>query len=158
MFDEYGIPRGVDLDEAALIPLYHFVYCSRAAERVDDAEVTRIVEEAQRNNLAHGITGVLVFGSGVFFQWIEGPAAEIRKLIATLHRDKRHYDIVSLSQSEEKRERLYPDWDMERVEADDIRLVLQDALESAEDKNNRVALTRILEQLGTGSLDPLGRV
>ncbi|MHC2002957.1 BLUF domain-containing protein [Methylobacterium sp. CM6241] len=157
MFDEYGIPRGVDSDDDALIPLYHFVYCSRAAEGVDDAEVSRIVEAAQRNNLAHGITGVLVFGSGVFFQWIEGPAAEIKKLIATLHRDKRHYDIVSLSQSEEERERLYPDWDMEKVEAEDIRLVLQDALDNAEDKNNRLALMRILEQLDAGALDPLGR-
>lgn len=157
MFDEYGIRRGADLDEVALPKLYHFVYCSRAAEGVDDAEVCRIVETAQRNNLAHGVTGVLVFGSGVFFQWIEGPAVEIQKLIATLHRDKRHYDIVSLSQSEEERERLYPNWDMEKVEADDIRLVLQDAFESAEDKNNRVALKRILEQLDLGSLDPLGR-
>ena len=156
MFDEYGIPRGADLDEAALPKLYHFVYCSRAAEGIDDAEVARIVETAQRNNLAHGITGVLVFGSGVFFQWIEGPATEIRKLIAILHRDKRHYDIVSLSQSEEERERLYPHWDMEKVEAGDIRLVLQDALESADDKNNRVALTRILKHLDSGSLNSLG--
>jgi hypothetical protein len=46
---------------------------------------------------------------------------------------------------------------MEKVEAEDIRLVLQDALETAEDKNNRVALTRILEQLDSGALDPLGR-
>ncbi|GJE14594.1 BLUF domain-containing protein [Methylobacterium longum] len=155
MFDEYGIPQGANLDEAALSKLYHFVYCSRAAEGVDDAEVCRIVETAQRNNLVHGITGVLVFGSGVFFQWIEGPAAEIQKLIATLHRDKRHHDIVSLSQSEEERERLYPNWDMEKVEAEDIRLVLQDAFESAEDKNNRVALKRILKQLDLGAL---GRV
>ncbi|KQP28378.1 blue light sensor protein [Methylobacterium sp. Leaf102] len=157
MFDEYGIPRGVNFDEDALVPLYHFVYCSRAAEGVDDAEVSRIVEAAQRNNLAHGITGVLVFGSGVFFQWIEGPAGQIQKLIAILHRDKRHYDIVSLSQSEEERERLYPNWDMEKVEAEDIRLVLRDALESADDQNNRVALTRILEHLDSGALDPLGR-
>lgn len=97
---------------------------------------------------------MLVFGSGVFFQWIEGPAAEIQKLIATLHSDKRHYDIVSLSQSEEERERLYPNWDIEKVEAEDIRLVLQDALENAEDRNNRVALTRILEHIDLG---PLGR-
>ncbi|GJD44884.1 hypothetical protein AFCDBAGC_2753 [Methylobacterium cerastii] len=156
MFDEYGIPRGAEFDEAALPKLYHFVYCSRAAGGVDDAEVARIVETAQRNNLAHGITGVLVFGSGVFFQWIEGPAAEIRKLIATLHRDKRHYDIVSLSQSEEERERLYPNWDMEKVEAGDIRLVLQDALESTDDKNNRVALKRILKHLDSDSLNSLG--
>jgi hypothetical protein len=157
MFDEYGFFRhGNELDDAALPALFHFVYCSRAADGVDDAEVGRIVESAQRRNLAHGITGVLVFGSGVFFQWIEGPAAQIQNLIASLYSDPRHYDIVSLSQGEEERERLYPDWVMEKVEAEDIRAVLQDALESAEDKNNAAALKRILNHFGSAPLLPFG--
>ncbi|WHQ70497.1 BLUF domain-containing protein [Methylorubrum extorquens] len=157
MFDEYGIPRGAELGEPALPALHHFVYCSRASDGIDDAEVGRIVESAQRHNLASGITGVLVFGSGVFFQWIEGPAAPLQKLIASLYGDSRHYDIVSLDQSEEERERLYPNWDMERVGAEDIRLVLEDALESAENKNNVAALKRILKQLDSGPLNSLGR-
>ena len=155
MFDEFDIPGDTEPDDAALI-LDTFVYCSLAAAGVDDVEVGRIIELSQRRNVARDITGVLVFGSGVFFQWIEGPAAKIQNLIAILHRDERHHDIVSLSQSEEERERLYPNWDMEKVEAGDIRLVLQDALESADDKNNRVALTRILKHLDSGSLNSLG--
>jgi hypothetical protein len=149
MFDEFGFPRGADLDVAAP-SLYTFVYCSRAAEGVDDAEVGRIVELAQCRNLARGITGVLAFGNGVFFQLIEGPAAEIRKLIATLHCDPRHYDVVSLDWSEERRERLYPNWEMERVTADDIRMVLNDALESSENEHDVAALRRILEHLASG--------
>ena len=156
MFDEIGFPSDPDYDATAPT-LYTFVYCSRAADSVDDVEVNRLIELAQRYNLTSGITGVLVFGSGVFFQWIEGPAAEVRKLMARLHGDPRHYDIVSLDQSEEKRERLYPDWQMERVGADDIREVLHDALESAEDENNIAALKRILDHLATKSLDTLGR-
>ncbi len=154
MFDEIGFPRGAELDDAGLPALYHFVYCSRAADGVDDVEVERIVEWAQRHNLARGITGMLAFGSGVFFQWIEGPAAEVQKLIASLHGDSRHYDIVSLEQSEEKRERLYPNWAMEKVEAEDIRAVLEDALESAEDTKTIATLKRILDQLASGPLDP----
>jgi hypothetical protein len=46
---------------------------------------------------------------------------------------------------------------MERVGADDIREVLQDALESAEDENNIATLKRILDHLATGSLGSLGR-
>ena len=156
MFDEIGFPSNPNYDASAPT-LYTFVYCSRAADSVDDAEVNRLIESAQRYNLTCGITGVLVFGSGIFFQWIEGPATAVRKLMASLHGDPRHYDIVSLDQSEEKRERLYPDWQMERVGADDIREVLQDALESAEDKNNIAALNRILDRLATRSLDSLGR-
>ena len=157
MFDEYGFSRdGEGAGDSDLSMLYHFVYCSRAADGVDDAEVDRIVEAAQRSNQARGITGVLVFGSGIFFQWIEGPATQIKDLIARLHHDPRHHDIVSLSQSEEERERLYPNWTMERVEAEDIRAVLQDALDSAEDKNNATALERILGHLGSQPLLSLG--
>lgn len=154
MFDEFGFPSGADLEDAAPT-LCTFVYCSRAAEGVDDVEVGRIVESAQRRNLASNITGVLVFGNGVFFQLIEGPAAQIRKLIATLHCDPRHYDVVSLDWSEERRERLYPNWEMERVAADDIRVVLNDALESSEDEDNVAALKRILEHLASWPLDSL---
>lgn len=157
MLDEYGFHLGAESDEAALPALYHFVYCSRAAGSVDDAEVGRIVEAAQRRNLARGITGVLVFGGGIFFQWIEGPAAQMHPLIASLHGDSRHHDIVMLSQSEEERERLYLNWDMEKVEADNIRVVLKDALENTEDENNIAALTRILEQLDSGPIKSLGR-
>ena len=156
MFDEPGFPSDHDLDATAPT-LYTFVYCSRAAKGVDDAEVSRLIERAQRHNLTCGITGVLVFGSGVFFQWIEGPTAEVRKLMASLYSDPRHYDIVSLDQSEEKRERLYPNWQMERVGAEDLREVLEDALESAEDERNIAALKNILDHLSTRSLDSLGQ-
>ena len=154
MFDEFGFPRDADSDYAAPI-LATFVYCSRAAEGVDDAEVDRIIECSQSSNVARKITGVLVFGSGVFFQWIEGPPAQVEKLAASLHGDSRHHDIVTLDRSVEKRVRLYPNWAMELVGAADIRAVLQDALESAEDESNIAALRRILERLDSGPVDTL---
>ena len=156
MFDEFRFPRDPDVDYAAPV-LGSFVYCSRAAEGVDDVEVDRIIEQSQRRNVERDITGVLVFGSGVFFQWIEGPPVEVENLIASLHGDPRHYDIVPLDRSVEKRERLYPNWEMERVGADDLREVLQDALGSADDENNNAALGRILKHLDLGPLDTLGR-
>lgn len=156
MFDEFGFPADADFDYAAPL-LATFVYCSRAAQGVDEVEVGRMVDLSQRRNVAREITGVLVFGSGVFFQWIEGPPAEVDTLIENLHNDPRHYDIVTLDRSVEKRERLYPNWEMERVGADDIRTVLKEALDSAEDENNIAALTRIVRHLDSGSLETLGR-
>ena len=156
MFDEFNFLDDDDFEPDAVI-LETFVYCSRAVESVDDAEVVRLVEFSQRRNVARGITGVLVFGSGVFFQWIEGPPDQVKGLIANLHSDTRHQDIVTLDRTVEKRERLYPHWEMERVEADDIRSVLRDALESAEDENNIAALRRILAHLDSGPLASVGR-
>ena len=64
---------------------------------------------------------------------------------------------MSLNDAEEVRERVYPDWDMEQVGADDIREVLRDALGTAEDPGNQAALNRILGQLESGPLQSLGR-
>ncbi|MEE4278246.1 MAG: BLUF domain-containing protein [Halieaceae bacterium] len=156
MFDEPGFSREADPGFPA-IALETFVYCSRASEGVGDAEVDRLIEFSQRRNVARGITGVLVFGNGVFFQWVEGPPTEVQKLVASLHGDSRHHDIVELDRSIDRRERLYPGWEMELVEADDIRAVLLDALESTEDASNVAALKRILGHLDSAPLASLGR-
>jgi hypothetical protein len=146
--DEHGIG----------LPLLHqVIYCSRAAPGVEASAVDRIIETARRVNPAHGITGLLVFGSGMFFQWIEGPRDNITLLMDRIRRDPRHEQVVTLSETEEVRERLFPDWDMELVTADDIRAVLLDALATAEDDRSTEALTLMLEQIDADGLgSPVG--
>lgn len=137
--------------------LYNLVYCSRATAGVDDAAVARIIASARRRNPAGGITGLLVFGSGIFFQWLEGPRDNVLALLTTLKADPRHEHVVALSQSEEVRERLFPEWDMELVEASAIREVLSDALGSATDERSAATLRQLLSQLDDGPLSDLDR-
>ena len=137
--------------------LYNLVYCSRAAEGIDDGDVNHIVESAQRWNPVFGITGLLVFGGGIFFQWLEGPRENVLHLMSLLEADPRHESVVLLSESEEVRERLFPDWDMERVEPDSIRDVLEDALDSAHDLHNVRSLSVLLHQLEESPLSQLGQ-
>ena len=136
--------------------LYNLVYCSQASAGVDQAAVDRIIATARRWNPEQGITGLLVFGSGIFFQWLEGPRDNVLGLMAKLGADPRHGGIVRLSEVEEVRERLFPDWNMELVTTDDIRDVLIDALESATDPQNAETLAGLLEQLDSGQLSALG--
>ena len=137
--------------------LHNVVYCSRAADGVDDAAVARIIETARRCNPVQGITGLLVFGNGIFFQWLEGPRDNVMQLMANLKKDPRHHDVVTLSAVEEVRERLFSDWDMELVSSDDIRDVLVDALDHARDENNAQALKLLLSQLDSGKLNGIGQ-
>ncbi len=145
------IIHAIDGDEPApdhgLPLLFNLVYCSRAAAPVGDADVDRIIASARRHNPRLGITGLLVFGGGIFFQWLEGPRAQVERLMTTLRADTRHHAIVTLSQSEEVRERLFPEWDMELVTPTDIRGVLVDARDEAEDPAQLEALDRLLAQL-----------
>jgi len=127
--------------------LYNVVYCSRASAGVDSADVDAIVATARRHNPVLGITGILVFGSDVFFQWIEGPKTEVLGLMKRIEADRRHETMVVLSSSEEMRERVFPNWDMELVDGEDIQEVLQDALEAAEDKKSVEALQLLLDKL-----------
>lgn len=121
-YDEPGFNRGPPL-------LFNVVYCSRAAANVDAAIVDQVIATLRRNNTRQGITGMLISGDGIFFQWLEGPRASITGLMERLRSDTRHGQIIVLSEIEESSERLFPEWDMELVEAQDIRVVLVDALE-----------------------------
>lgn len=132
--------------------LYNLVYCSRASDGVDDDAVNQIIETSRRCNPARSITGLLVFGSGIFFQWLEGPRDSVLALLALLKKDPRHHTVVLLTSGEEVRERLFPDWDMELVTADAVRDVLVDALDSAQDPQNAESLRELLQQLDAGLL------
>ena len=52
-----------------------------------------------------------------------------------------------LSEVEESRERLFPQWDMELVDAEHIRDVLVDALEVDHEPHNAEALRALLAEL-----------
>jgi len=114
---------------------------------VGTADIERIIASARRNNAGLGITGLLVFGSGVFFQWLEGPRSGIDVMRRRLAADTRHDTIIALDESEELRERLFPEWDMELVSATAIREVLVDAIDDAGESSNAAALQRLLAML-----------
>ena len=119
---------------------------------------TTPVEEITCSNPENGITGLLVFGSGIFFQWLEGPRDNVMSLMERLKTDPRHENVVALTETEEVRERLFPDWDMELVTGTDIREVLQDALDNARDAKNAEVLKGLLEKLNEGELSGLGAI
>jgi len=75
------------------------------------------------------------------------------KIIAA---DPRHSSIVVLSEEGEVHDRMFPEWDMELVEAADIRDVLVDAEQHATDEKQKQVLAELLRELDSGALGALG--
>lgn len=127
--------------------LHNLIYCSLATPNMDPAEVEQIIATARRYNPRYGITGLLVYGSGIFFQWLEGPKDNVISLMKLISEDSRHLNLVVLSEEDEIRERLFPNWDMELVEAAEIGEVLKNALKEASDEKQKQMLLMFLKKL-----------
>ena len=132
--------------------LFNLVYASTVADGVSSADVDNIINASHHNNSLVGITGILVLGSGIFFQWIEGPKEEVMSLVKLIETDRRHELMTVLSTDEEIRERIFPSWDMELVDADHIQEVLQDALETARDDRSVAALQLLLQKVSQNTI------
>jgi len=134
--------------------IHHIVYCSQAVQHMDKEALEKIISTAKRHNPRFGITGLLVFGGGIFFQWLEGPRDNVTSLFKIISADPRHFDVVLLTKEDEFRERLFPNWDMELVAAEDISAVLEDAMHEASDPQQKNTLSQMLQELNKS---PLGK-
>ena len=89
--------------------LISMTYASRANLDVSVNDFNEILQQAQDNNAANGITGMLIFNKDYFLQTIEGPRAQINRLLYGLIADKRHYDL-QLLQTRELEHREWAKW------------------------------------------------
>lgn len=62
-------------------------------------QMERIRESALRRNPELGVHAVLLYQSGWFVLWAEGPAKTVRKLMARVGRDKRHHTPIVVHHS-----------------------------------------------------------
>jgi hypothetical protein len=87
------------------------VYRSRATEALGWDELDALLRRARERNRREGLTGLLVYDRGHFFQWLEGPAAALERVWEAVRRDPRHRDIERLG-SPRLPMRLFADWEM----------------------------------------------
>lgn len=76
--------------------LTNIVYRSRAAKPLSPAELHDLTLTSQVRNDREGITGLLLYDEGRFFQWLEGSAESLHRLMAVIRRDPRHTDVEVL--------------------------------------------------------------
>jgi hypothetical protein len=98
--------------------LVRMLYVSRAVGPQTGTVTAGILAAAQAHNAAHGVSGVLCQGQGLYLQVLEGERGELNQLYARLLQDRRHQD-VQLLVFEEITQRRYPDWTMAHVRLPD---------------------------------------
>ena len=86
-------------------------YRSRAVAPMSELELHRLLRAAQIRNRAEGITGLVIYDSGRFFQWLEGPAEGLARVWDSVSRDPRHTGIEILG-NQPTAERFFGDWDL----------------------------------------------
>lgn len=78
-----------------------------------------IVAQAQRNNALKGVTGMLCHYDGSFLQFLEGDEAAVSEIYAAICRDPRHTGLMEVYRGEIS-ERIFGEWTMAVVKADDV--------------------------------------
>jgi hypothetical protein len=87
------------------------VYRSRAVAPLSPPDLDHLVTKSQAHNRRDGITGVMLYDDGAFFQWLEGPRDKVGRLMNTISNDRRHTDIEVLNEKS-GRERMFGEWNM----------------------------------------------
>jgi len=97
--------------------MLQLVYASAAKRLLDPLQLRSILETARRNNTRLGVTGILLYHDGSFFQVLEGEESTVRALFARISEDPRHERVVEL-RSGPVVERSFSAWTMGFVTLD----------------------------------------
>lgn len=86
-------------------------YRSRAVRPPSEWELAKLLRLAQVRNHAEGLTGLLIYDQGYFFQWLEGPEPALIRVWNSIRRDPRHREIEILRE-QSLPDRFFGAWDM----------------------------------------------
>ena len=94
-----------------MIQLFGFVYVSTATPLADIAQIEELLDRAQARNARAGLTGVLLYDSGNFMQYVEGPADALPRVYASIRRSPLHTGVIEILREPIGR-REFPEWSM----------------------------------------------
>lgn len=99
------------MSEKPAAALRRLIYISSAAPGMKESEVEKILASSRANNAANGLTGMLLFHDGCFFQVLEGEEESVARTFAVISRDTRHGGLIVM-ESKPVADRGFPQWSM----------------------------------------------
>jgi blue light- and temperature-responsive anti-repressor len=92
-------------------PLIHLIYTSAATQYFESNTLLSLLEKARAKNASLGVTGMLLFENGSFFQILEGPESAVDGIYKTIAEDNRHDKVVTIIR-EPIAKRAFAEWTM----------------------------------------------
>lgn len=104
--------------------LIHTIYASRAVTDFSKDDIVNLLSKARKKNASLGITGMLLYDNGSFFQILEGEEAVLDQLFNEITADQRHHQIAKII-SEAIPKRQFSDWSMgyAAISSDELKTI-----------------------------------
>lgn len=104
--------------------LAHCIYVSRARFPFDAFAFASLLQASRAKNQRLGLTGMLLYAEGTFFQVLEGPAEIVDALYDTIERDPRHDQVTRIIREPVAR-RSFSAWTMgfAQISRDDLAAI-----------------------------------
>lgn len=74
--------------------LIHLIYASVATQEFSHADLEALLAQSRKANKETGLTGMLLYSQGSFFQVVEGEAEAVERLYVKLCADPRHTQLT----------------------------------------------------------------
>jgi len=91
--------------------LHCLVYVSSATRLLAEEDLETMLADARSFNELQGVTGVLLYNEGNFFQYLEGALDHLEQVYQRIRNSRQHRNIIELLKME-VRERLFAEWSM----------------------------------------------
>lgn len=91
--------------------LTHIIYASAARAPFSSDALNELLRDVRARNAASGITGMLLYSDGCFFQTLEGESEIVTKLYEKIAHDPRHLNATLIVRENIAR-RAFKDWTM----------------------------------------------
>lgn len=92
-------------------PVYQIIYTSKTEVELSDATLEAILVQAQKNNSAQGLTGILLYESKEFLQVLEGDKDKVTAALDRITSDSRHKNVLLMYDGFVAR-RAFAKWEM----------------------------------------------
>ncbi len=90
------------------------VYVSEASRAMSEYKAKDLAKVSKEKNLEKGITGILVYNSGYFLQYLEENADDVFNLLKKISDDERHKNI-KVVYNKDQESKLFSKWGMEYI-------------------------------------------